>query len=60
MVDASRGSHLLLVHSDGVLRLVEDAVILVGVGGAGSLVLHGLTGGLLAVWDDVTGKDVST
>lgn len=59
IVDASSGSHLLLVHADGVLGLVEDAVILVRVGGTGGLVLHGLAGGLLAVWNDVAVKDVS-
>lgn len=45
---------LLLVHADGVLGLVHHALATgVGVLLAGSLVLHGLSGGLLGVGDDV-------
>lgn len=42
-----------------MLGLVEERLVLVGVLLAGGLVLEGLAGGLLAVWDDVAGEDVS-
>lgn len=57
--DASCERRLLLVHSDGLLGLVEDTVILVRVGGARGFVLHGLASGLLAVWDGVAARNVS-
>lgn len=48
---------LVLVHADGILGLVEQALVagrLVGVLLAGDLVLEGLAGGLLAVGNGIT------
>ena len=50
---------LLLVEADGVLGLVKQAVVGGAVLLAGSLVGERLAGGLLAVRDDVTVKEVS-
>ncbi len=45
-----------LTHTKGTLRLVEDALVLVGILLAAHLVHGALPGALLAVWDDVTGR----
>ena len=61
VVDAGEGS--LFVHAEGTLGLVEHGVLawvgLVAVLLAACLVLEGLAGGLLAVWDGLTVKSVS-
>lgn len=48
-------SRHLFVHADGVLGLVEDGLVLGVILAAGCLVAERLGGGLLAVWDEVTG-----
>lgn len=48
--------HRLFVHANGILGLVKDGLVGVGVLLAGSLVLKRLAGGLLAVRDNVTGR----
>ena len=51
---------LVLVTTEDVLDLVHHSLIGVVVLLAGKLVLNGLAGGLLAVWDNITGDVVSS
>lgn len=55
MVDVGGVGHLVLVHAEGALRLVEDGLaVLLMILLARGLVGEALAGALLAVWDCVT------
>lgn len=50
---------LVLAQAQLLLGLVEERSVAVGILLTAGLVLDGLAGGLLGVWDDVTGEKES-